>query len=187
MKKESKFGETNAELDPRRKLWEETAADVETITDGIGKRIDRNIRETVIGLNVLDINTDGSCEGHIDYGKGPFIDIVSKESEELERQLDNAKDKEEAKKIVDEIERKNLAERIKIFKYLDDFYKDRQVPFHQRLTIQNKARGWSRLESQGVGLQRIEPEEVRKQHLQEYQDEIKAFTEYLKNKFFERQ
>jgi hypothetical protein len=186
MNKESKLGESKAGLDLKKKLWEETTADVETITDGVGKRIDKDMKDAVIGLNILDIHTFGSCEGYIDWGTGgPYVDIVSKEYRELWKRAKNAVSEEEAKKFTDELESKNLEERKKIFDYLSDFYKDRQVPFHQRLTIQGLAKGWSRLESQGVGLQKIEPEEVKKQHLKEFQEEINAFTEYLKNRFFE--
>jgi len=42
--------------------------EVESWVDANGMGIDRNIKETVIMLNALDLPTSQSCEGHIDSG-----------------------------------------------------------------------------------------------------------------------
>jgi len=59
------------------KGWDEMAKEVDTWVDGIGKRIDEGIKETVIGLNALGVTTRQSCEGHLDWGHPyPWVDFV---------------------------------------------------------------------------------------------------------------
>lgn len=58
--------------------WENACKEIENITDSLGHHIDKNIKETVVSLNVLNINTAGSCEGHIDSGmSAPWVLIAA--------------------------------------------------------------------------------------------------------------
>jgi len=58
--------------------WDNASNETEKIIDAIGHPIDENIKETVTSLNVFDINTSGSCEGHIDSGAGtPWVGFSS--------------------------------------------------------------------------------------------------------------
>ncbi len=201
MNKKERF--SNIEKSEKQKRWEETKHEIDQIADKLGKGIDVNIKETIIVFHVFNINTDGSCEGHIDRGTfAPYIDIISKDTAALDKQLkeisgnlEKSKDtpdfqlmleaaKEKTKEIYKQIEYKNLEERKKVMSYLEEFYQDRNVPYHQRLILEGLARGWTRLESQGVDLQKIENDEVKQQRLLEYQDEMQAFTKFLKDKFF---
>lgn len=61
----------------RQEKWDKTKDEIEYITDGIGHTIDEKIKKAVASLNVFDINTSGSCEGHHDdYGAGaPWVQI----------------------------------------------------------------------------------------------------------------
>ena len=158
---------------------------VEGRVDKLGKGIDEKIKDTIIFLEAFGINTWQSCESHLDYGTyGPYIDIESKEVSKLKKRLEEAKNENEKKEIIKNIESKNLVEREKVMSYLDEFYKDRSVPYRRRLIINPLARGWSRLENQGVGLQKIEPENIRKEKLIEYQKEMADFTKFLIDKYF---
>ncbi|MDD5566758.1 MAG: hypothetical protein PHH01_01040 [Patescibacteria group bacterium] len=57
-------------------LWKKTATVVDQVIDAEKEPIDRGIKETVIALNVHNINTSGSCEGHINHGTGtPWVQI----------------------------------------------------------------------------------------------------------------
>nr|BBH88050.1 hypothetical protein KTC_28010 [Thermosporothrix sp. COM3] len=70
--------------------WDELVAHFQTVTDGLGKRIDEEIFETVVVLNALGIPTVQSCGGHLDQ-RGlllPWVDIDPPDPslEELRRQ-----------------------------------------------------------------------------------------------------
>jgi hypothetical protein len=173
-------------LSERRRRWQEAVEAVEHITDKLEHPVDKGVRETVAALNIWEINTTGSCEGHDDRGElAPWIDIEAKEVAALDKELENTNDEEVSRLITEDIERKNLVERRKVIDLLDEFYRDRHVPFSRRLVIEGMARGWSKLQSQGADLQRIEPDQMRKQRLQEYQEEMCAFTDFLKEKFLD--
>jgi hypothetical protein len=181
------------------------------VTDSLGLAIDPGILDTVVALNVLGVNTFQSCEGHSDLGTGaPYIDIEAKRTPELEMLENQATtDFQEAaaalkgisltQEIPDQIQqlyaqahqlkaeasKPHLQERQKAMNYLDEFYKDRQVPYDRRLIIVPLFEfGESRIESQGADLQRIAPQDVKERKLQEYQGEMREFTLFLKEKYF---
>lgn len=168
---------------------EEIRKKVNECVDKLGKGIDDGIKESIVMFSAFDINTTASCEGHPDHGTGgpfPFIDVEAKDVWKLDKRLEEIKGNEiEEEKIISEIERKNLEERKKLMPYLDEFYKNRDVPYDKKLIIQSLARGWSRIESQGVGLQKIETDENKKKNLAEFQKEMQEFTKFLKDKYFE--
>lgn len=67
---------------------------------------------------------------------------------------------------------------------LDEFYKERKVSYDRHLIIRPMARNWSRIESQGVDLQEIRSEDIRREKLSEYQKEMSDFTKFLSDKYF---
>lgn len=167
------------------KRWEEEEKRVENITDKLGKKIDDEIKDAVIAFHVLGINTHGSCGGHADHRSiAPYIDVWSSEVPELDQKLKKASNKEEAHSIFDEIVRKNLEEREKIKVFLDEFNKNRDIPEYKRIIIKPLAREWSRIENKESNLKEIADISERKKRLLEYQQEMKDFTEFLKNKYF---
>ncbi len=174
--------------DEKLERWTEVKNKVEAITDKLGMKIDEKIKETIIGLSLLDIHTVASCEGHLDWGTyAPYIDIQAKEARIKEAEIEEARAKnneEEKKSLIKEITRMNLEEQKKLMNILDEFYNnERSVPFYKRLIIRPEGWGECRLESQGVELQEIENEEIKRLRLVEYQNEMKAFTEFLKGKY----
>lgn len=70
------LAQTQAEKSEKQRRWDEIAAEVDQITDRLGKPIDPGIRETVIGLMASGFDTEQSCEGHLDHGiPAPWVDI----------------------------------------------------------------------------------------------------------------
>ncbi len=174
----------NIEAEKMRR-WEEEKKRVESVIDKRGKKIDEGIKEMIIALSVLGINTHGSCEGHTDHRSiAPYVDVWSAEIPKLNQKLKEATTKEEAQEIFNEIVQKNLEEREKIKLFLDEFNKNRDVPEYKKIVIKPLAREWSRIENKESNLKKIENMEEKEKRLLEYQEEIKTFTEFLKNKFF---
>ena len=67
---------------------------------------------------------------------------------------------------------------------LSTFYEDRQVTYDRRLVIQSQSSGSYRLESQGAELLETAPREIGQPKLQEYQEEMQAFTRFLEEIYF---
>ena len=187
----------------KERRWQEVSAEVGRITDRLGLPIDEGIKETVVALNVLAINTTQSCEGHPDWGTGsPWIDLAAKDSDDLEQRMrdafaaansgdaqhfqpaDVAKLYEEAHRLRLEVSRQHLTEARKVIRHLEAFYRDRPVPFDRRLTLQSFGSGRTRIESQGAMLQEVLPYDSRQQKLVEYQEEMRAFTAFMKARYF---
>ncbi len=171
--------------------WREKLRDIDQLADQLGLGVDEGIKETVAAFHVFEINTISSHEGKIDRYPVPYIDVESAGIVELDRRLEGLEDKEdeeseqEAESIREEILRRNLAERMKIIPLLEEFYSERKVPYEVRLGIDSRARGWSRIQSQGAEFQEIESDEAaRKQRLRLFQEEMRAFTDFLKHKYF---
>jgi len=56
--------------------WNNKLADLDTVVDRLGKGLDEHIKETVAAFNLNGFNTDGSCEGHVNWGLGaPWVEI----------------------------------------------------------------------------------------------------------------
>jgi hypothetical protein len=92
---------------------------------------------------------------------------------------------EQAHQAKQDVKRIHLAVRYKLLVYLAAFYAHRQVPYDVRLVIQARdTTGRSRLESQGADFQEIASPDVKAQKLQEYQEEMRAFTAFLEERYF---
>ncbi len=59
----------------KKKLWDEAAARIETITDRLGLEIDEGIKEVVIAFLVNGFPTQQSCEGHLEERFGAIRKI----------------------------------------------------------------------------------------------------------------
>ncbi|MDP3769563.1 MAG: hypothetical protein Q8R40_01320 [bacterium] len=68
---------------------------------------------------------------------------------------------------------------------LSKFYKERQIDYDQRLILERKGYGGSCLQSQGLDLQGIALPEEREKNLIRYRQEMQAFTDFLKDTYFQ--
>ena len=139
---------------------------VKKVTDALGKKIDREIRSTVVYLNALSILTTGSCQGHFrkDLVQGPFIDIGLSEPKEAKRN-------------------KELVKKTKLL--LKKFYKIKK-PLRSDVKIKIRKIGIFnaiRLEPKGENkLENLSTEE-KKLYIKLAQKEFKRFTKFLENEF----
>jgi hypothetical protein len=70
--------ESHNEIQAKKIRLQKKLAEIESWRDGYGAPIDAGIKNMVGILNVLDMTTLASCEGHIDGGLCfPWIDIAS--------------------------------------------------------------------------------------------------------------
>lgn len=67
-------------------LWQKAAKEVDKLKDRISHPVDEGIKETLVALHLLGVNTSGSCEGHLDHGRlSPWIETIeTEEVKELE-------------------------------------------------------------------------------------------------------
>jgi hypothetical protein len=189
----------------KQEEWEELAVKFARTVDKLGTGIDTGILETVIALNALGIETAASCEGHLDHGTGaPWIDIevltVSEQSRQVARLFTRAHQAfeqqtlptadidvlfAEAHREKERVKLLHLAQRQKLMDLLTAFYQNRHVPFDRLLVVHPRdTTGRSRLESQGADFQNVAPLDKRERKLVEYQEEIQAFTAFLKQVYF---
>lgn len=197
----------------QQERWRSGIEQWKRVTDGLGQTIDPGILETVVVLNLLLVQTSGSCEGHAQRGCAyPWVDIeVPLEAREDQERLYDAlnerfmslcvlgsngfpvKISEEAGQILHErdavgyeIRRAHHKMVGLLLTYLDAFYQKHSSSFDRHLTFSEIGLfGMMRLHSVGGLLQTTRPESLRQLKLLEYQQEMHAFTEFLKAQFFQ--
>ena len=185
----------------KNKKWAETSQEVEVIGDKLGKKIDENIKETVVALKVLDFETSASCEGHLDHGiASPWVDIRFENKKLLDRfrSLNKTIDEEESRdpesaglgNLYDQLgglEKEKDQVVLVPLKRLADlfsiFYNNRTVEFGTRLIMDMWPWG-CRIQCQGAELQDVASPEEREENLRKYQAEMNAFVSFLKESFF---
>ena len=178
-------------LKEKKQIWKKKLEHVDEITDKLGKHIDEGIKETVAILHLFGIPTFSSHEGKIHRYAIPYVDIEAVGLEDLHKQLKNITGTTEEERdkarlcIENEITVLNLVERKKLILLLEEFYTNRKVSFERRLVATSMSYGWTRLQSQWADFQEVETDEkMRKQRLAEFQREMRAFTIFLKKKYF---
>lgn len=178
--------------------WDRAEAKVNKLTDKLGKGIDEDVREPVIALNALGINTDASCEGHANRATGaPYIDIEARETKAILKlkkryaQMSTRRSPSDSfyvrlRKLSDRIERYNQKEAQKALSLLGDFYRKRNVPYDRRIIVRSWSWSNGRLESQGACILPMlsRPERLRKLRL--YQEEMKRLAKFLKKRIFKK-
>lgn len=175
-------------LSPKDKHWLDISHRLYEVTDRLGRPIDDDIFSTVVMLNVFNINTFGSCEGHIDHGTAaPWIMIedpasTRRELVDMVAKGEKSENFEELAKLVKEA---NLRERMKLNDLLQEFYQqDINVFDDRRLIIRTLNMGIGSFESVGAELQASRPLDLRIQKLTEYRDEMDQFCLFLRRKYY---
>ena len=193
------------------KRWEEMEAAVDLIRDGCGMPIDTKIKEIVIALNLLGVETSQSCEGHLNWGfPFPWVEILPRSQiDELICQRDEVL--EEMDEIETEIFQLYSTDSLSDLEVLyDKLAKKSQDNFRLLALIEQRCfeqenRLWDFLEEfygkrdsfkegtlivqegrlfpLGGHWQNRYSEEQREENLQSYQKEIELFKDFLLIKF----
>lgn len=187
----------------KQQQWQQTIEKFSRTIDKLGRPVDEGILETVVVLNLLDIRTTASCEGHLDHGTyAPWVDIGAEETRDERKEekeaFEEARKQHELKIVSEEdilrlftkaheLQRKNAYKHIelqrKALAYLTTFYEKRHVPYDQQLSIQGSYFR-ARIVNQGAIIQQILSPEERAAKLSLYQQEMQAFTRFLKDIWF---
>lgn len=199
-------------------MWEIMSAEVDQWIDGAGFPIDKEIKDTVIVLNLMGIETTASCEGHFDHGVlYPWVELqiyppeakkMMQELSEVQEQIDNEEillktkfpnvayndfyNLPEAHKL-NHLRKKHssIAESIEQIQIkcleplnhlLNQFYEIRKTSYDSTLIVSHSSPVF--LRSIGADRQQIRPIDEQKSNLKKYREEMKAFTAFLKQKFF---
>ena len=169
--------------------WGELAEKFSHVTDKIGMPIDEGILETVVALNARDIPTSTSCEGHLDHGElYPWIDIgipsfvrddtpeTTKILELRRRLIELRREQDEdikMQQLQPESEKLELQQRYKLFGYLTEFYKKREVSIDRIITFDRGC-----IQSQGGDYLPLLSEDERAKKVNEYSEEMRDFTDF---------
>jgi excisionase family DNA binding protein len=170
--------------------WQKVEQCMSKTVDALGKRIDKGIMPVVIAINVLGISTIASCEGHLNWGASyPWIDIASREVEPIAQRIsalirDGKREDEETQHLMQKVKMLHLQEEMKLLPLLDAFYQYHSFSYDRHLSIWHFARGEARLQSCGAEYQTFRTSDERAEKLTEYQQEMQAFANFLKSRFF---
>lgn len=178
----------NRTMTEKQKKWRQTRLRVNRIIDCLGKKTDRKVRETITALQVLGFNTNGSCAGHLGdltWGMAaPWIDIGKNIPKSLIRGNRIRKDRKALKELK-VFKENNFKEQARLMQLFDEFYQNRNVPYDVRLTLNMRGiYGNARLVSGGALIQEVRSRKERREKLIEYRQQMDAFTDFLKKKYF---
>lgn len=176
------------------------------IADKMGMPVDKGIAETVVMLNLLGFKTRMSCEGHLEWGRAaPWVafdeeapahlkEAADRAGRKLAQAQSNGNDlsKEEEIHLYQELheaervlKKHQVGPAIHLLELLTIFYTDRRVPFDQQLYVFVSTSGiCSMLFSHGAEVQDVLDLPEREERLHRYQEEMSAFTTFLKARYF---
>lgn len=182
----------------KNQVWEDLEKYFARVIDRCGTKIDPGIMNAVIACNAVGINTTASCEGHLDWGCAhPWIRAGVTGIDDLEEELHQAlkasqnATEDNRERLCDEyyaiaarVQKIHVQEELKLTKYLDAFYKQHEMHYDSHLIIDRTISGECILQSHGADLQGIREPDEKAKKLKEYQAEMQAFAEFLKQEFF---
>jgi len=168
-------------------IWKQKIAEINEITDRLGKKIDEKIKKTVVAFLAYKFDTIGSCEGHIaeneeeEHGLPyPWVEIYAPVPEEW--QESEGEKKKQLEKI---LSMNNFRQQRKMMLLLEKFYQKRETPFDARLIFEKIGIfGGFRIQSFGARIMTILNPEEKKQRLEIYRKEMEDFTDFLKSEYF---
>lgn len=185
--------------------YQEMSAYISNLTDKLGMPIDSGIFETVVVLNLLGLQTFQSCEGHMDHGcPYPWVMVIDNERSrifnrmwmhvcELEKHAPAAQTKE----AYDSYLSADIYLHVLMVKWeaedtvfehitemLDSFYAGQQEPTNPaRLLVKRLHPGTYRIEPGFSRTAKELPECFKASYLERGQEEMRAFTDYLKRRW----
>lgn len=169
-----------AERAVKEQEWQRLTEEADKIADRLGEPIDAGIKETVIGLWAHGFTTGQSCEGHDDRAEA--LPWVSVEAPEPEGWKDNPE-------LAEQWKRENEALASRFQEILNEWHQQRtdqgeQIPDDLRLVEAPQGiYGAFRIESGSQEhISKLPPRE-RATSVPPHREEMKRFTEYLKERF----
>lgn len=162
----------------KRVEWEKSRAAIEKITDKLGLGLDEDIKDSVATLNAMGIPTTSSCAGHTNQGgEGfglPYIQIYAPRPKDWEENIEAQNLWIESNKTTYE----------KMLKLLNEFYENRFVEPDVLLILHPIGIfGGFRLRNSREKKPLDSNNENRIKKVMEYQNEMKAFGDFLNDKF----
>lgn len=163
--------------------WNHKLKELDSVTDGLGLGLDKDIKETIAALNLLGVNTSASCEGHPKWGLPyPWVDIQTPKGYDLSAKAFKFKaGSKEFKKIVDKITILNVKESKKMLEILNKYYKNYSTDYNNILVISSQGWGSGRLQPNASILAEMDKTPNRLKLLKIYQKEMQLFTKFLKS------
>ena len=172
----------------KKKKWDDMSKKVDKVIDKLGMGIDKGIKKIVIVLNLLGFMTDGSCEGHIKWGRiHPWVDVSIETPKNWLKLSKSKKHSDELKfqKLVEKRSLGALKEEKRMKNVIDKFYKKRKTSLEIRLMAEEFGYGFT-LKNINAELIKILPATERKKLLKKYQNEMSAFADFLEKEFFNK-
>ncbi len=176
----SRDGSPHPEQEALLQRWQEALESLAELADRLGTPLDQGIIETVAGLNVHQIPTRQSCEGHDDHGEAlPWIDIETDEPSDWQ-------DNETAKKAWMAANREQAK---KVQSLLNQWYEQRlndgdRIDTNAMLTLRPKGIfGAVRLEPSPQSQISALTEDQRHAASAPSRQEMQRFTEFLRQHF----
>jgi excisionase family DNA binding protein len=160
------------------------------VTDRLEMPIDLGILDVVVAMNAMNLYTTASCEGHLDHGAAyPWVDVSRKEAEVLAQKIAEAmyegkREEPETQQMMKQHRHFLLQAECDLVEQLNAFYQHYPFVYDRHLSISRFSNGMPRLESYGGEMQEFRPENERATKLKEYQQEMHAFGDFLKRRFF---
>jgi len=180
-------------MNKKDKLINQKIEELQTITDRLGKPIDKGIIELVAVLNLLGFKTSGSCEGHLDHGcASPWVDIegdidkdelnklatLQKEIDEIVRKkgftTQAIKKQRGYRKRLDALIKPTKLKALKIIDLLNEFYDNRKIKVDERIIIAEGGISF-RIICQGDYIQDVVSNKQKEKRLTKYQKEFNTF------------
>ena len=141
--------------------------------------MDEKIINLVASLRAHGFPTVMSCEGHLDRNTGgPYVIIVSPESEQITKENDSPETRALAKNVT-------AIAANKLFTLLEEFYSHKPIKYSLRIVIDTIGPNAYRIWCNGSS---ILPErediyiEEKSKLLESYQREMERFSVFMKNK-----
>ena len=184
----------------KERRWLEVQDTVSRISDTQGKPVDAGIAKALTGLLAYSFPTEGSCEGHLDYGvKAPWIDVGKnlparyialfkrKGLPHKPGRPPHVDDVFAAYPALWELRTSNMRLLRRLRALLRAFYRTHQsfVPDAELVIVEQGCYGMVRLISHGADYQDTRTFQQQAEYLRFYQQEMQTFAEFLKKRYFQ--
>lgn len=173
----------------KQAAWRNTKRKVRRLNDKLGMPVDKNIVETVAILHLLGFNTTASCGGHVRRNTGgPYVMIEQPQAHKIATEARELKEKKDNRfrVLYKKANRLRAMDLQRLSDYLEDFYLDREMNYRSHIIVQSMPMTLNILKCYGAEIALAVDYKTKKEILIKNQDEMMAFTQYLKTRYFAR-